>query len=76
MSFILFFILAVFILVLTLILSLVRGVSSLFFGRSSYSAKSRDASGDYEQYNQASESSQKIFSKEEGEYVSYEEIKE
>lgn len=75
MSFILFFIFAVFILVLTLILSLVRGVSSLFFGRSSHSAKARQSSG-YEHDSSKTKSPQKMFSKEEGEYVSYEEIKE
>lgn len=75
MSFLIFFIVAIFIFGVTLILSLVRGISSLIFGRSSGYAKSNDYTAKGKQYD-TSQSSKKIFSKEEGEYVSYEEIKE
>ena len=75
MSLLIFFILAIFIFGVTLILSLVRGISSLIFGRSSNYAKSNSYTSREQQYD-TSQSSKKIFSKEEGEYVSYEEIKE
>lgn len=75
MSFLIFFIVAIFIFGVTLILSLVRGISSLIFGRSSNYAKSNNYTSS-EQQNDTSQSTRKIFPKEEGEYVSYEEIKE
>lgn len=75
MSFLIFFILAIFILGVTLILTLVRGVSSLIFGRSSNYSKTNSYTAREEQYD-TSQVSKKVFSKDEGEYVSYEEIKE
>ncbi|MFV0420509.1 MAG: DUF4834 family protein [Dysgonomonas sp.] len=81
MTFILFLILAIVVFAVMLILSFVKGVSTLLFGKSSYSAHNRYGSANQKQWYQkseshTSESNEKIFSKDEGEYVPYEEIKE
>lgn len=75
MSFLIFFIIAIFIFGVSLILTLVRGVSSLIFGRSSSYTKTNNYTSREQKFD-TSQSTKKIFSKEEGEYVSYEEIKE
>lgn len=81
MTFILFLIFAIVVFGVMLVLSFVKGVSSLLFGKSSYSAGNRYGSANQKQWDHRSEShtpesSDKVFSKDEGEYVSYEEIKE
>ncbi|MBD8389736.1 DUF4834 family protein [Dysgonomonas sp. BGC7] len=80
MSLIFFIIFAVMILGVMMLLSVIKGVASLIFRRpsSSYNAasgnqyRSSTSRGDS---NSAGES-KKVFSKNEGEYVSYEEIKD
>lgn len=83
MTFILFLIFAIVIFGIMLILSVVRGISSLIFGRpsSSYSGsrqQSKDGfsgGSDRSQHN-GSAKTHKVFSKDEGEYVKYEEIRD
>lgn len=83
MTFILFLIFAVIVFGAILLFSLLRGVSSLLFGKQSYSSGNR-RSGSYTENQRhknntdfySSKEHRKVFSKDEGEYVSYEEIKE
>lgn len=81
MTFILFLIFAIIIFGVMLVLSFVKGISSLLFRKPSYTNGNKyyeDANQNqqYEDSSYSSKSQKKIFSKNEGEYVSYEEIKE
>lgn len=83
MTLILFLIFAIIIFGVMLVLSFVKGISSLLFGKSSYSNGNKyyeasNQSRQYEDstYSSTSTSQKKVFSKHEGEYVPYEEIKE
>lgn len=82
MTFILFLIFAIVVFGVMLVLSFIKGMSNLLFGKSSYSAgNNRYESTNQKQWYHKSEShtsepNEKVFSKDEGEYVSYEEIKE
>ena len=83
MGFLFFLILSVVVFGIVLILSLLRGVSSLFFGRpasSAYSSQRGNTSGYRESSSHndyhSSKPKKKVFSKDEGEYVHYEEIKD
>lgn len=80
MTFILFLLFAIVIFGIMFIFSIIRGVGSFIFGRSSTQSEN------YSSYNETysdtspnrdtSNSGKKIFSKDEGEYVKYEEIKD
>lgn len=74
MTLILFFMFAILIFGIMLVLSVVKGVSSLIFGKPSYTNGNK-SSQKQQQYN-TSKAHKKIFSRDEGEYISYEEIKE
>ncbi|MBK5719486.1 DUF4834 family protein [Dysgonomonas sp. Marseille-P4677] len=82
MTFILFLLFAIVIFGVMLVLSLVRGIGSFIFGRSSstqdrsYSSYKKTYSDSSSSHNTSSYSGKKIFSKDEGVYVKYEEIKE
>lgn len=84
MTFIFFLIFAIVIFGIMLILSLLRGLSSFIFGKptSSFSGSGYRATSDFsggrnkEQHNGTAKTHHKVFSKDEGEYVKYEEIKE
>lgn len=80
MTFILFLLFAIVIFGVMLVISFVKGVSSFLFGKPFYSASNRYDSSNRNQQNEdssySSKMQRKIFSKDEGEYVSYEEIKE
>ncbi|GHV17299.1 hypothetical protein FACS1894169_12280 [Bacteroidia bacterium] len=60
------------------ILSVINGVTSLLFGKPNTSSnyRGRTRTQEYDPYKNTSKVYKKIFSKEEGEYVKYEEIKE
>jgi len=81
MTLIIFIIFTVIILGVMFLLAVVRGVSSFVFGKPSYTTGNKSTNyynsttGREEHYN-ASKSHKKVFAKDEGEYVSYEEIKE
>lgn len=77
MGTILLFIFLFIILIVMSLLSLVKGVTSAIFGRSGTSfsgSRPSDPYGEKERYN--FQTSKKVFSENEGEYVKYEEIKE
>jgi len=80
MTLILLLIFAVIIFGIVLLLSVVRGVSSFLSGKpNSYTHNDSDyySATDHEKrYSQSKKPHEKIFKKNEGEYVSYEEIKE
>lgn len=81
MTFIFFLLCAIFIFGIMLIFSFVRGVSSFIFGKPSSSAGYQYNNDSYResrrsQHNNSAKSNQKIFSKDEGEYVKFEEVKE
>lgn len=74
MTLILFFIFAILIFGIMLVLSVARGISSFIGGKPSYSTNRDSSSQKQQQY--TSKTQKKIFSRDEGEYISYEEIKE
>ncbi|WP_029904724.1 DUF4834 family protein [Prevotella sp. 10(H)] len=78
MTFLLFLIFAIVIFGIMFLLSIVRGVSSFIFGKPSssqgYTSNHASSAGKTAYNNQKSH--RKVFSKEEGEYVKYEEIKD
>ncbi|NDV79582.1 DUF4834 family protein [Dysgonomonas sp. 511] len=84
MTFLFFILFSVFAFGIIMLLSIVRGVSSFIFGKqTAYNTSSgnngsrkQNTSSSYSDSSQSSEKPAKVFSKEEGEYVSYEEIKE
>lgn len=85
MTFLLFLIFAIIIFGVMVLLSVVRGVSSFIFGKPSTSHSGYTSNNRYTSNNNTSSSGQsdyssasnkKIFSKDEGEYVKYEEIKD
>ncbi|MFC4674287.1 DUF4834 family protein [Dysgonomonas termitidis] len=82
MTFLLFLIFAIIIFGVMVLLSIVRGVSSFIFGKpstshSGYTSNNRYTSGNTSSSGRAdTASNKKIFSKDEGEYVKYEEIKD
>lgn len=87
MSFFLFILLAIIILGVTLVISFIKGVSSFIFGkpgsssaRQGYDGRYQSSSNNYYEEDKAKHKShkthRKVFSKDEGEYVNYEEIKE
>lgn len=77
MTFLLFLIFAIIIFGVMVLLSVVRGVSSFIFGKPSTSHSGYTSNNRYTSNNNASSgSNKKIFSKDEGEYVKYEEIKD
>lgn len=83
MTLIFFIILAIAIFGVMLVSSLIRGVTSFIFGKPSSSTFSgyHQPNGSHtnsngSQYNNTKEHHRKVFSKDEGEYVKFEEIKE
>lgn len=78
MTIFLFFILAIAIFGIMLVLSVINGITSFLFGKSNTSSSYRSHAGRQESNSQGNTSKayKKIFSKEEGEYVKYEEIKD
>jgi hypothetical protein len=81
MTLILCLIFAILIFGVMLLLSIVRGVSSFIFGKSSAYSGSSSGHGSSSRKSSAynpfgGQETKKVFSKDEGEYVSYEEIKE
>jgi hypothetical protein len=60
------------------ILSVINGITSLLFGKPNTSSNNSGRAGtqEYDSYRDTSKAHKKIFSKEESEYVKYEEIKE
>ncbi|MDR2956165.1 MAG: DUF4834 family protein [Prevotella sp.] len=73
----LFFILfAVVIFGVMIILSILRGVSSVLFGKqqTSYSSGNYSSTSDNQSYQETNKPHKKVFAKDEGEYVSYEEV--
>ncbi|WP_296939526.1 DUF4834 family protein [uncultured Dysgonomonas sp.] len=85
MTFLLFLIFAIIIFGVMVLLSVVRGVSSFIFGKPSTSHSGYTSNNRYTSNNTSSSgrsehtssgSNKKIFSKDEGEYVKYEEIKD
>ncbi|NDV94417.1 DUF4834 family protein [Dysgonomonas sp. 521] len=81
MTFILFVICAIVIFGVMFVFSLIRGVSSFIFGKpSSHSAYQANSESHREnsrsQHNSSAKKHRKIFSKDEGEYVKFEEVKE
>lgn len=83
MTLIFFLIFSIAILGIMFVFSLIRGVASFIFGRPSSSPFSGHrtnntySSNNNEQYNHSSKNDQrKVFAKNEGEYVKFEEIKE
>ncbi|MDR2951443.1 MAG: DUF4834 family protein [Prevotella sp.] len=84
MTFIFFLIFAIVIFGIMLILTLVRGISSFIFGKpsSSFSGSGYQTTSGFSggreksQHNGTAKTHHKVFSKDEGEYVKYEEIKE
>ncbi|MDR1707246.1 DUF4834 family protein [Dysgonomonas sp.] len=78
MTIFLFFIFAITIFGIMLVLSVINGITSFLFGKSNTSSNYR-SHGRKQEYNSPENTSKaykKIFSKDEGEYVKYEEIKE
>lgn len=81
MSLILFFVFSILLLGLVFIITIIKGIASFLFGRSN-SSTGRGGSHSYDRgYTQKGDSnsdseSKKIFSKDEGEYVSFEEVKD
>jgi len=82
MASVFFFLFVIFIIGLLLIIFLIKGVSSFIFGKP-FSFSDNSASDDkktswYKRKNKADndETNKKVFPKDEGEYVNYEEIKE
>lgn len=62
-----------------IILSLVKGIASFLFGRPNTSSNNRNYSQRndyYSQNNYSGNDNKKVFSKDEGEYVKFEEIKD
>lgn len=80
MGFFLFLILAIVIFGVMMILSLIKGVGSFIFGKPSSSSfsgyRANNSYAGTEQEHHASKNRQKVFSKDEGEYVKFEEIKD
>lgn len=78
MTIFLFFIFAIVIFGIMFILSVINGVTSLLSGKPNTSSnyRSHTRTQEYDPYKNTSKAYKKIFSKEEGEYVKYEEIKE
>ncbi len=83
MTFIFFLIFAIVIFGIMLILTLVRGISSFIFGKpsssfsgSGYQTTSGFSGGRDKSQHNGTAKTHKVFSKDEGEYVKYEEIKE
>lgn len=80
MGFFLFLILAIVIFGIMIVLTIIKGVGTLIFGKPSSSHSGYKANDNYttqgKEYNDPSSPRQKVFSKDEGEYVKYEEIKD
>jgi len=82
MGFIFFLILAVVVFGIMMALTILRGVGSFIFGNPSSSSQDYNARSGYsgttkeEHYKNSAKPHRKVFSKDEGEYVKYEEIKE
>lgn len=79
MTLILFIIFAIAIFGVMIILSLVKGIASFLFGRPNTSSNNRNYSQRndyYSQNNYSGNDNKKVFSKDEGEYVKFEEIKD
>lgn len=64
-----------------LLLAILRSIGQLLFGRPTgqsqrYGKKTNNTNDNRNDYNQASQSQKKVFDKNEGEYVKYEEVKD
>ncbi len=78
MTIFLFFIFAITIFGIMLVLSVINGITSFLFGKSNTSSNYRSHAGRQEDNSRGNTNKayKKIFSKDEGEYVKYEEIKD
>ena len=79
MTIFLFFIFAIVIFGIMLVLSVINGVTSFLFGKSNTSSSNNRSNYRTQEQNSDMDTNKayrKIFSKEEGEYVKYEEIKD
>lgn len=81
MTLIFFIIFAIAIFGVMLVLTLLKGIASLLFGRSNTSSNNKNnrysqKNNYYSQNSHSGDDNQKVFSKDEGEYVKFEEIKD
>ncbi|MFV0535977.1 MAG: DUF4834 family protein [Dysgonomonas sp.] len=79
MTILLFLIFAIAIFGIMLVLSVINGITSFLFGKSNNTSsnyRSHTQRQEYNSHENTNKSYKKIFSKEEGEYVKYDEIKD